>query len=58
MRIDISKGPNREGVSLRSSEDENRLSFRNVVFSSYLESRTMNKVHKPSDSERKKFCLS
>jgi hypothetical protein len=29
----LSKGPNRVGVSLASSEDGNRSSFRNVLFS-------------------------
>jgi hypothetical protein len=50
MRVAISKGPNRVGVSLPSPEDGNRSSFRNVVFSSYLEFRTMSKVQEPSKS--------
>jgi hypothetical protein len=33
--------PNRVGVSLPSPEDGNRSSFRNVVFSSYLEFRNL-----------------
>jgi hypothetical protein len=45
-----SKGPNRLDNSLPSPEDGNRYSLRNVVFSSYLELRTMDKVHAPSDS--------
>jgi hypothetical protein len=51
----MSKGPNKVRVSLLPPEDGNRSSFRNVVFSSYLKFRTMDKVHKPSDSE--KFIL-
>jgi hypothetical protein len=43
--------PNGVGISLPSPEDGNRSSFRNVVFSRYLEFRTMDKVHKPSDLE-------
>jgi hypothetical protein len=42
---------NKECVSFLSTEDGNRPSFRSVVISSYLEIRTMDKVHKPSDSE-------
>jgi hypothetical protein len=38
-------------VFLPSPENRNRSSFRNFVFSSYLEFRTIDKVHKPSDSE-------
>jgi hypothetical protein len=44
----LSKGPNRVGVSLSSPEDEN--SFPNVMFSNYLEFRTMDEVHKVTDS--------
>jgi hypothetical protein len=43
-------GPNTVGVSLRSSEDGNRTSFRTSVISSYLESRMMAKVQEPSGS--------
>jgi hypothetical protein len=50
-RLALSKGHNRVGVSLPSPEDGNRSSFRNVVFSSYLEFWTMHKAQKPSDSE-------
>jgi hypothetical protein len=39
------------GVSHPSSESWNRSSFWNVMFSSYLEFWTMDKVHNPSDSE-------
>jgi hypothetical protein len=47
----ISKGPNRVGVSLPSPEDGNRSSFRDVVFSGYLEFQTMDRVLKLSESE-------
>jgi hypothetical protein len=46
MNLDLFKGPNRVGVSLPSSEDEYRSSFRNVVFPSLLEFQTINKVLK------------
>jgi hypothetical protein len=36
MKLVLSKGPNRVGVSLLSLEDANMFSFRNVVFSSYF----------------------
>jgi hypothetical protein len=48
LRLAPSKGPNRVGVSFPSVEDGN-ISLRNVVFYSYLEFRTMDKVRKPSD---------
>jgi hypothetical protein len=48
-----SEGPNRVDVSLFSPEDGKRSNFRNLMFSSYLEFFTMDKVHKPSDSENK-----
>jgi hypothetical protein len=51
VSLAFSKGPNRVGVSIPSSEDGNWSSFRNVVFSSYLEFRTMDNVHKPSHSK-------
>jgi hypothetical protein len=38
-------------VSCPSFGDGNRFSFKNIVFSSYLEFQTMDKIHKPSDSE-------
>jgi hypothetical protein len=46
----LSNEPNRVGVSLLTPEDGNRPSFRNAVFSSHVEFRTMDKFHKPSDS--------
>jgi hypothetical protein len=49
MKLTLSKGLNRIDVSLPSPEERNRPSFRNVVFSSYLEFRTMEEVHKASD---------
>jgi hypothetical protein len=51
LRLALSKEPNRVCVYLLSHEDGNWSSFRNVVFSSYLEFRTMDEVQKPSDSE-------
>jgi hypothetical protein len=39
--------------SLPSAVDGNRSSFRKVVFSSYFEFRTIDKVQKPNDSESK-----
>jgi hypothetical protein len=47
LRLALSKEPNRVGVSLSSHDDGNRSSFLNVVFSSYLELKTMDKVHNP-----------
>jgi hypothetical protein len=47
----LSKGSIRVGVFLSSPEDGNRHSFQNVVFYSSLEYRTMDKFHKPNDSE-------
>jgi hypothetical protein len=38
LRLALTKGRNRIGVSLPLPEDGNRSSFRNVVFYSYLES--------------------
>jgi hypothetical protein len=46
----LSKGPSRIGVS-PSPEDENRSSFRNVVFSAFLEYWNMDQVQKPINSE-------
>jgi hypothetical protein len=46
VRLVLSKGPNRVGVSLPLPEIENIRSFRNVVFSRYLELRTFDKVYK------------
>jgi hypothetical protein len=40
-----------ENTSLSSLEDGSRSSFRDVVFSIFLEHRTMDKVQKPSNSE-------
>jgi hypothetical protein len=52
-------GPNRIDVSLPSAEDRYRASFRNVVLSSYLEFRIMDKVYKPntSNSESMYFLI-
>jgi hypothetical protein len=51
LRSAFSKRSNRLGVSIPSLEDGNRSNFRNVVCSAWLGFRTMNKIHKPSDSE-------
>jgi hypothetical protein len=51
VRTAVAKGTNRVGLFFRSPENLNRSIFRNVVFTSYLEFRTMVKIHKPSDSE-------
>jgi hypothetical protein len=45
----LSKASNRVGISLPTHEDGKTSSFRNVVFSSYLDLRMMDKVHKPTD---------
>jgi hypothetical protein len=45
----LCKRPNRVGVSILSLKYGNRSSFRSVVFSTYLEFRTMDEVHKPSN---------
>jgi hypothetical protein len=50
LMLALSMGPNRTGFTLTSTEVGNRSSFRNVVFSSYLEFRTMENIHKASDS--------
>jgi hypothetical protein len=47
----FSKGPNRAGVTLLSSEDVNGPNFQNVVFSGYLEFRSMDKVKTSIDSK-------
>jgi hypothetical protein len=52
LRLALSKGPIRVGVSPPPSpEDGNRSSFRNVLFSNYLEFWMMDEVQKPIDSE-------
>jgi hypothetical protein len=47
LKLALSSGPKRVGVFLSSPEDGNRSSFRNVVLSSYLECRTIDKVINP-----------
>jgi hypothetical protein len=44
----VTEGPNRVGFSLPSPEDGNISSFRNVVFSNYLESLAMDNGTNPS----------
>jgi hypothetical protein len=51
LMLALSTWPNRVGVSLPSREDGIRSSFRHVVFPSYSEFPTMDKVHKPKDSD-------
>jgi hypothetical protein len=60
----LCEGPNRVGASLPSPEDVKRPSFKNVMFSSYLEFRMMDRAHNLSDceyytpsSEYLRFCL-
>jgi hypothetical protein len=48
---------NRVGISLLSPENGNRFSFQNDGFSSYLEFRTMDKVHNPSDSNMRMLLV-
>jgi hypothetical protein len=48
-------GPNRVGVSLPSPEDENRSSFRNVVFSTYLKFLAMGKAQKPCNPDMLRY---
>jgi hypothetical protein len=47
LRLALSKAPTIKGASLRSPEEGNRFSFRNVTFSSYLEFRTMDRFRNP-----------
>jgi hypothetical protein len=51
--LDISKRPKRAAISLPPPEDGNRSRYSSqyVVFSSYLEFRTIDEVQKPSNSE-------
>jgi hypothetical protein len=51
LRLAPYKRPSRVDVSFHSPEDGNITSFRNIVYSSYLEFRTMDKVRKTSDSQ-------
>jgi hypothetical protein len=51
LRLALFKESNRVGVSLPSPEYYNRSSFRNIVFSSYLEFWTMDSVQKSSVTE-------
>jgi hypothetical protein len=55
LRLALFKGPYRVGIS-PSSEDGNRYRFRNFVFSSYLDFRTMDKALKPSESSSSLVC--
>jgi hypothetical protein len=51
LRLAFSKEFNKVGVSFSKLEDGNESSFRNVMFSNYLELWKTDKVHKPSDFE-------
>jgi hypothetical protein len=51
LRLVLSNGPNRVDVSLPLPEDGKKSSVCNLMFSNYLDFRTMDKVQKPSDSE-------
>jgi hypothetical protein len=51
LRLALSIGAKRVDVSLPSPENGKRSSFGNVVFSWLLEFQTIDKAHKPSDSE-------
>jgi hypothetical protein len=53
LKLVVSKEANRVGVSFLSPEDGKRSIFGNVVFSSYLEFQTKDKVQKPIDFEFK-----
>jgi hypothetical protein len=54
LKVALSKGPERVGVSLPSAEDGNRSSFQNIVFSKF---QTIDKVHKPRDSGRQYYLF-
>jgi hypothetical protein len=51
LRLARFKGSSKVDVSFPLPEDGNRTDFRNVVFSGYIQFRTMDNVQKPSDSE-------
>jgi hypothetical protein len=51
MKLVLSKGPKSVGVFLPSSEEGNKSSFRNILFRSFLEFRTTEKVQNLSNSE-------
>jgi hypothetical protein len=51
LRLALSKGSNRVGVSLPSPEAGKMFNFPIVVFSGYLEFGIIDKAHKPSDSD-------
>jgi hypothetical protein len=52
LRLAIFKRPNTVGAFIPSPDEGNRSSFQNVLLPNYLQFRTMDKVRKPSDSER------
>jgi hypothetical protein len=55
LRLALSKGPNKVGISFPLPEDGNRTSLRNVMSSIYFEFRLMDKVQKSSNSEVEPF---
>jgi hypothetical protein len=55
LSLALSKGPSRVGVSLPLFRDGNRSSYRDAMFSRYLQFRTMDEVQKPSDSECSRY---
>jgi hypothetical protein len=57
LKLALSKGPNRVGVSLAPAEDGNRSNFRIVVISSYLKFQTMDKAQKSNEYMWAEFCM-
>jgi hypothetical protein len=51
LGLALSKGTDRVDVPFHSSEGGKLSNFRNIIFYNYFEFRTMNTVHKHSDSE-------
>jgi hypothetical protein len=51
LRLALSRWYSRVGVFFPSSENRNRSSLRNVVFSSYLQFKTKDKAYKTSESK-------
>jgi hypothetical protein len=54
--VALSKGPNRVGFSLTLTQGQKEAQF-SKYSAFYLEFRTMEKVHKPSDSKYSNFYL-
>jgi hypothetical protein len=49
LRLALSKGHNKAGFSLPPPEDENRYSFQNIVFSSFLNTRRWTSPETPAN---------